>query len=170
LATLLVVAACGKGAAPCVPPSDIVAAPACNTLVNSAAAIPFTAGVGAPPAPAGGAITDGLYHATRVEGFGNATPSGRRLTIGVLDGGTRFLWAGDVLDAAAATTALSFRANTHVTPAGTQLAFTVDCASSTPSPIPPSLDYTATAGELVLSLTTNGATSMTTYTLAGCAE
>jgi hypothetical protein len=136
--------------------------------VNSASAVPFIAGVGQPPAPAGGVIVDGLYHATRVEGFGNATASGRRLTIAVLDGGTQFIWAGDVLDATATTAALSFRADTHVTPAGTQIAFTVDCSSSTPSPIPPSLDYTASSDQLVLMLTANGATSVTTYTRAGC--
>jgi hypothetical protein len=146
----------------------VTAAPACNTLANAASAVPFTAGVGEPPVPAGGAIIDGLYHATRVEGFGNAAPSGRRLSIAVLDGGTRFIWAGDVLDATATTTVLSFRADTHVAPAGTQLAFTVDCSSTTPSPIPPSLAYTATGNQLVLLLANNGATSVTTYTRTGC--
>jgi hypothetical protein len=86
----------------------------------------------------------------------------------VLDGGTRFLWAGDVLDATAMTTALSFRADTHVAAAGTQLAFTVDCSSSIPSPIPPALGYTASGDQLVLMLTSNGVTSVTTYTRAGC--
>jgi hypothetical protein len=149
-------------------PALVSAAPACNTLVNSAPAVPFTAGVGAPPAPAGGTIIDGLYHATRVEGFGGAPPSGRRLSIAVLEGGTRFIWAGDVLDATAMTTALSFRADTHVAPAGAQLAFTVDCSSMTPAPIPPSLGYTATSDALVLVLPNNGATSVTTYTRVGC--
>jgi hypothetical protein len=180
-AILLVAAACSAGSSAskgggagdaggaCPPGPDLVtAAPACNTLANSAAAVPFTAGAGAPPHPAGGVIADGIYHATRVEGFGGAPAAGRRITIDVLDGATRVLWAGDVLDAAAATTVLTFRADTHAAPAGTQIAFTVDCSSSTPSPIPPSLDYTASGDQLVLSLTNNGATSVTTYTRAGC--
>jgi hypothetical protein len=146
----------------------VTAAPACSTLANSASPIPFTAGVGQPPTPAGGTLNDGLYHATRVEGFGNASASGRRLTIAVIGGGTQFIWAGEVLDAMAMTTVLSFRADTHVAPAGTQIGFTVDCSSSTPSPIPPSLDYTATGDQLVLQLTSNGATSVTTYTRTGC--
>jgi hypothetical protein len=180
-AIVLVAAACSAGAAAgktgdaggdggaCPPEPDLVtAAPACNTLANSASAVPFTAAAGAPPAPGGGVIADGLYHATRVEGFGGATAAGRRITIDILEGGTRFLWAGEVLDATATTTLLSFRADTHAAPAGSQIAFTVDCSSSTPSPIPPSLAYTASGDDLVLSLTNNGATSVTTYTRAGC--
>ena len=178
---LLVAVACGSGASTgkggdagvdggaCPGAPDLVtAAPACNTLMNSAAAVPFTAGTGAPPTPAGGVITDGIYHATRVEGFGGAPAAGRRITLAVLDGGTRILWAGDVLDAMATTTVLTFRADTHVAAAGAQIAFTVDCSSSTPSPIPPSLGYTASGDQLVLQLTSNGATSVTTYARAGC--
>ncbi len=77
------------------------------------------------------------------------------------------LWTGEVLDANGAVT-LSFAASTRTAAAGNQLTFTVDCSSTSPSPIPPALTYTATSEQLLLSLTTGANTSMTTYTRTGC--
>jgi hypothetical protein len=45
---------------------------------------------------------------------------------------------------------------------------TTTCMSTAQSPLPAALDYTATATSLVLSLTTGGATSVTTYARQGC--
>jgi hypothetical protein len=146
-----------------------VAAPACNTVTNAALAIPFTPGVGAAPAPAGGAIQDGLYEATRTEAYGAATGGGRRITFVITGGATRMLWAGEVLDATGATVTTSFRADTTIAVAGSRLSFTVDCASSTPSPIPPALDFTAAGQTLVLSLANGSTVAATTYTRRGCA-
>jgi len=157
----------GAGACPNAP-SLTAAAPACNTVTNGAAAVPFTAGTGTPPTAMGGPIDDGVYYATQASGYGSATPAGRRLTIVILGGGTQMLWAGDVLDATGTTTSLSFRANATASVSGTQISMTTTCSSASTSPLPPALDYTAPAGQLILSLTSNGATSVTTYTRQGC--
>jgi hypothetical protein len=162
----------GAGGASCPARPDLVAAaPACNTVVNAAPSVPFTMGTGSPPAPAGGAILDGLYEATRAEGFGSVTPSGRRLTLVILDGATRMLWAGDVLDAAATTVTTSFRANATMTASGSQIAIAADCSSTTPSPspLPAALGYTASGNTLLLSLIgSDGSGAVTTYARRGC--
>jgi hypothetical protein len=163
----------GTGGAGCPPRDDLVAAaPACNTVTNIANAVPFAAGTGAAPTPMGGKITDGIYQASRADGYGaGLTPSGRRLTIVVTDGGTRFLWAGDVLSADASSVIGSFRADTTMTVSGTQLLATTDCSSAATSPIPATLDFTATATQLVLAAAPNssGGVAVTTYTRNGCA-
>jgi hypothetical protein len=150
------------------PPELTAAAPTCNSVVNSAHAVPFTARTGTPPTPAGGTIRDGVYVSTATEGWGAVSAAGRRITIVVLGGATQMLWKGDVLDATGATVTLSFAANAHIAATGTQIAFTVDCSSSTPSPIPPALTYTATASQLILSLNSGADSSVTTYTRTGC--
>ena len=109
---------------------------------------------GTPPTPMGGAIRDGVYVATAAEGYGAVSPAGRRLTLAVTGGATQILWTGDVLDGAGATVTLTFTANTHITASGNQIAFTVDCASMSPSPIPASLTYTATSDQLIMSRAT----------------
>jgi hypothetical protein len=51
---------------------------------------------------------------------------------------------------------------------GSRLDFTTDCASTTPSPIPPSLSFTA-SGEWVRFSLVNGADAfVTTYALTPC--
>jgi hypothetical protein len=150
------------------PPALTAAARACNSVVNSAHAVPFTARSGTPSTPMGGVILDGLYVSTATEGWGAVSPAGRRITIVVLGGGTQMLWTGDVLDATGATVTLSFAANAHAAASGNQIAFTVDCSSSSPSPIPPALTYTASATQLILSLLNGADTSVTTYTRTGC--
>jgi hypothetical protein len=168
-------AACSGGGAPtdaggCVARPDLAAAaPACNTVTNGATAIAGTAAVGAAPTPAGGAIVDGLYEATKTEVYGGAPSGGRRLTLVVTGGGTRVLWAGEVLDATGTAVTLSFRADTAVAASGTKLTLTTSCVSTTPSPLPPALDYTATPTSLVLSLANGSTTAVTTYTRRGCA-
>jgi hypothetical protein len=151
------------------PPALTAPSPACNTVTNGASAIPFTPGTGTPPVPAGGTVLDGVYYATNTSGYGsNVTQSGRKLTIVILGGGTQMLWAGEVRDATGATPTLSFTANATASISGTQIAMSVTCMSTAQSPLPAALSYTATANQLVLSLTTNGATAVTTYTRQGC--
>src|SRR5882724_9409086 len=113
------------------------AAPACNSLVNAAHAVPFTARAGSPPAPMGGPIVDGVYVSTATEGWGAVAPAGRRVTIVVAGGGTQMLWKGDVLDANGVAVTLSFAATTRTVAVGDEVTFTVDCSSTSPSPIPP---------------------------------
>jgi len=154
----------GSGLCPARPDLP-AAAPSCNNLVNSATAIPFTAATGTAPAPAGGTILDGLYESTRTEAFGGAAGGGRRITFVILEGATRMLWAGEVLDAAGTTVTTQFRADTAISVSGTRVNFTLNCVSITPSPIPAALDFTVSGQNLVL---ING-NAMTTYTRRGCA-
>jgi hypothetical protein len=150
-------------------PDPTAAAPNCNVVVNNATAVPFTQGTGTPPMPAGGTIRDGLYEATRAEGYGGATPAGRRLTLVVLNGATRFFFAGEVLDAAGAQTTLAFRVNATAAVSGTRVVFTTTtCMSTATSPLPPALDFTATGDNLIMALTSGATTSVTIYTRRGC--
>jgi hypothetical protein len=154
------------GTAACPPRPDLAAAaPTCSNLVNSATAIPFTAAAGTAPTPAGGTIQDGLYESTRTEGFGGTAGGGRRITFVITSGATRMLWAGEVLDAAGVTVTAQFRADTAISVSGTRVNFTTTCVSTTPSPIPPALDFTVSGQDLVLSL----GNAVTTYTRRGCA-
>jgi hypothetical protein len=146
-------------------PDLVVAAPECNSVVNSATAVGFTSTDASAPAPMGGTILDGLYEATRTEGYGTTSGTGRRITFVVVEGATRILWAGEVI---AATTA-AFRADTRIKTSGTQINFTADCVSTMPSPIPDVLDYTVSGANLVLSLVNGEAVTATTYTRRGCA-
>jgi hypothetical protein len=156
--------------APCPTPSDLAAsAPACDTLTNSATAIPFTPGIGTAPTPTGGALLDGLYEAARTEIYGGTTAFGRRITLDVTGGGTRIWWVGEVLDPTGKTVMTSFRADTAVAVQGTKLAFTTNCVSTDPSPIPAALEYTTTSQTLAMSLTSSSGTAVTTYTRRGCA-
>jgi hypothetical protein len=137
--------------------------------MNNAAGVPFTAGTGSPPAATGGTIVDGVYQATLAQGFGTGAPqNGRQLTIVILDGATRWLWSGKVLDAAGAQTVSMFQANATATVSGTKVALTTDCMSGATSPLPASLDFSATQSELVLSLTNGSYTSVTSYMRIGC--
>ncbi|HEX3694045.1 MAG TPA: hypothetical protein VH374_01550 [Polyangia bacterium] len=159
----------GEAGSTCLHEPDLTrAAPVCNAAVNSAQAVPFTARTGAPPPPSGGTIVDGVYVSTAAEGFGAITPAGRRITLVVLAGATKMLWKGEILDATGATVSLSFTANTSIATSGNQITFTVDCASASPSPIPPALTYTAAPGLLLFSLTSGADTAVTTYTRTGC--
>jgi hypothetical protein len=159
------------GATTCPSRPDLVTdAPVCNTVTNNAPSVPFTTGTGAPPTLGGGTIRDGLYEATKAEGFGTVTPSGRRLTLVILDSASQMLWSGDVLDAAGSTVLSSFTANAAMAAFGTQIALTVTCSSTTPAPLPTALTYQATATELLLGLIDSGGNgAITTYTRRGCA-
>jgi hypothetical protein len=137
--------------------------------MNAAAAVPFSPGMGNPPVAAGGAFGDGLYVATVAEGFGAAAPqNGRRITILILNGGTRWLWAGEVLDASGTETQLAFRADADVAISGTTLTLTTTCSSTATSPLPASLEFTAKGADLVLSLAMPSYTAVTTYRLSAC--
>jgi hypothetical protein len=157
------------GTAACPARPDLVAAaPACNTVVNAATAVPFTPATGTAPAPAGGAILDGLYVSTRTEAYGTTTGNGRRITLVILAGATRMLWAGEVLDQTGVSVVSSFRAGTTISATGTRISFTTDCVSTAPSPIPAALDYTVVGQNLVLSLVNGNTVAATTYTRTGC--
>jgi hypothetical protein len=158
------------GSRACTSPPDLTAAaPACNTVMNAAAAVPFSPGMGTPPVAVGGAFSDGRYEATMAQGFGAAAPqNGRRITILILNGGARWLWAGEVLDASGTTTQLAFTADAEVAISGTTLTLTTTCSSTATSPLPASLEFTAKGLDLVLSLAMPTYTAVTTYSLSAC--
>lgn len=163
-----------SGTGACAPrPGLIAAAPTCDTVTNSATAIPFTALTGTAPTPAGGTVLDGLYESTKTGAYGATTGSGRRLTFVITtlaDGTKHMLWNGDVLDMSGTTVAASFKADATVTVAGTQITnTTVGCVSITPSPLPAAFDYTVSGNDLTLSLANGSTTAATTYTRRGCA-
>jgi hypothetical protein len=158
----------GSGVCPARPDLP-AAAPTCNNVVNSATAVAFTAATGTAPTPAGGTIRDGLYESTRTEAYGSTTGGGRRITFVILEGATRMLWAGEVLDAGGATVTSQFRADTAISVSGTRINFTTSCVSTTPSPIPAALDFTVSGQNLVLSLANGSTVAATTYTRRGCA-
>jgi hypothetical protein len=139
------------------------APPPCNALVNQAPRVTFIARPGPPPVFVGGAIRDGIYEASRAEGYGAAAPSGRRMTLAVSDGGTRFSWAGELLDPTGATATASIRADAAVVVAGRELALTTVCTSVTPSPLPDRMAFTATPERLVLGFVEGTSASVTTY-------
>ena len=164
----------GSGTSSCPGRMDLIAAaPTCVNVANSATAIGFTALTGTAPAPAGGAVLDGLYESTKTGIYGATTGSGRRITfvMTTLDNGSRhMLWNGEVLDATGASVTTSFKADATVTIAGTQITnANVNCGSPSPPPLPAAFDYTVSGSDLILSLTSNGATAATTYTRRGCA-
>ena len=139
-------------------------APSCNTLDNQAAAVAFVARPGPPPVFAGGPIADGVYRATRAEGYGSATRAGRRMTLAVSDGATHFAWAGDALTADAANVMASIRANAQVSVKGNRLALTTTCSSVATSPLPDEMSFSATPDQLTLAFVDGAAASVTTYT------
>ena len=150
----------------------VVAAPACkrkpppcNAVANRAAAVPFSPGTAAPML-AGGTIADGVYHATRAEGFGDAPPAGRRMTLEVSNRGRNFSWAGDVLDAAGQTVTATVTANATISVSGTWLAVTTTCPTEGPSPLPGTMVFSATPTTLILAARDEqgAVTSVTTYT------
>lgn len=148
--------------------SDLLAAaPMCNTLANSAALVPFTPQTGAPPAATGGIIRDGIYEATRAEGFGTAPAAGRHITVAILEGATLWLWNGEVLDAAGTQATSSFRVNAAVTIAGTVVTFQTTCMSGPSSPLPAALNFSVAGDDLLLFQDGPNAAA-TTYTRRGC--
>ncbi len=163
-----------SGTGACAPrPGLIAAAPTCDSVVNSATAIPFTALTGTAPAPAGGTVLDGLYESTKTGAYGATTGGGRRIAFvltTLADGTKHMLWNGEVLDAAGANVTTSFKADATVTLAGTQITnATVNCGSPSPPPLPAAFDYTVSGADLILSLATGSTTAATTYTRRGCA-
>lgn len=138
--------------------------PACNAIKNEATPVPFTAKSGPLPVLAGGPLEDGVYQATRAEGYGAVAASGRRMTLAVSAGGTELGWSGDVLDAAGATVLASIHANARVTASGNRLDLTTICSSVSPDPLPARMAYAARPGELVLGLVEAGGGFVTTYT------
>jgi hypothetical protein len=163
---LLAPAALGgcRRAPPPLPPAPPASPPAlCNTIPNDAKPVPYTPKAGPLPAFAGGPIEDGLYRATRAEGYGDVDPNGRRMTLAVSGGGTELAWSGEMLDAAGVTSLATLRANARATATGSRLDLTTTCSSRSPSPIPARLSYTARPGTLVLGLVDAGGDFVTTY-------
>jgi hypothetical protein len=161
--------AAGMGA-DCDPePSLGMASPTCNAIPNGAPSVAFTTQPGSPPSFAGGPIQDGLYFATAVDGYGGATPAGRRLTLAITGAGTQLFFNGDVLDGTAEDIEETFAANATAVAAASTLTLTTTCASVSPSPLPTSTSYTASATTLMLAVVTSGtSTAVTTYTRQGC--
>jgi hypothetical protein len=139
--------------------------PACNAVANNAPAIPFSVG-GPAPLLGGGTIADGVYHATRAEGFNDAPAAGRRMTLAVSNHGRTFAWAGEVLDAAGKTATATVSATANVSVSGTWLAVTTVCPAEGPSPLPSTMVFSATPATLVLAARDEQGTitSVTTYT------
>jgi hypothetical protein len=112
----------------------------------------------------GGPLEDGVYVATRADGYGAATPSGRHMTLEIRDGGTRLAWAGEILDAAGGGNGTAVRVNAVVRVAGNSLAITTTCSSVSPSPLPDVMRFAATPGTLRLAFVEGETASVTTYT------
>jgi hypothetical protein len=150
-------------------PNLIAATPTCDNVVNSATAIPFTALAGTAPAPAGGAILDGLYESTKTGVYVSTTGNGRRITFVIttlVDGSRHMLWNGEVLDMTGASVTGSFKADATIATAGTQIInSSVNCGSPSPPPLPTMFDYTVSGSDLILSV----GNAATTYTRRGCA-
>ena len=144
---------------------DFSSANACNTVINDATPVLFTPGAGDAPTFTGGTIVDGVYHATKAEAWGASTGTGRRFTLVVLEGGTKFYYAGDILDdqGGVATTMVAI---TTASTSGNQLNQTTVCLSG--SAQIPVESYTATSTELILAASQGSILSVTTYTRAGC--
>lgn len=138
--------------------------PACNAIKNDATPVPFTAKSGPVPVFAGGPLEDGVYQATRAEGYGAVAASGRRMTLAVSAGGTELRWSGDVLEATGATVLASIRANARVAASGSRLDLTTTCPSVSPNPLPAEMAYAAGPGELRLGLVDARGAFVTTYT------
>ena len=150
-------------------PSLGAASPTCNTVTNGAPSVPFTADPGSPPTFAGGPIEDGLYFATSVDGYGTASPAGRRLTLAITGSGTQFFWNGAVLDGTAQDIEETFAANATGSASGSTLTLTTTCASVSPSPVQASMSYTASATALLLAAVGGSSSAtVTTYTRKGC--
>ena len=156
----------GTSTATCPGAPDFSSAAACNTVVNDATAVAFTAGAGSAPTFTGGTIVDGVYHAAKAEAWGASTGTGRRMTIVVLEGGTKFYYSGEVLteQGGVGTTIV---ATTSASTVGNQLKQTTLCLTGS-AQIPDAESYTATSSELVLSITQGSVVSVTTYARVGC--
>jgi len=137
----------------------------CNSLVNDATPVLFTTGVGDVPTFTGGTIMDGLYHATKTEAWGASTGTGRRFTLVVLEDGTKFYYAGEILDDQGGV-ATPLVAITTASTSGNQLNQTVVCLTG--SVQIPVESYTATSAELILAASQGSVVSVTTYTRVGC--
>jgi len=138
--------------------------PACNEIPNDAPAIPFSAESSAPQL-GGGVIADGVYHATRAQGFNDAPAAGRRMTLAVSNHGHTFEWSGEVLDAAGKKVIETVSATANVSVSGTWLAVTTTCPAQGPSPLPGTMVFSATPTTLILAARDDQGTitSVTTY-------
>jgi hypothetical protein len=92
------------------------------------------------------------------------------MTLAVSDGGTRFSWAGELLDPTGATATASLRADAAATVAGRELALTTLCTSVAPSPLPDRMAFTASPERLVLGFVEGASASVTTYERRRSAE
>jgi hypothetical protein len=137
-----------------------------NAVSNDATSVAFSAGSGNPPTFTGGGIRDGVYHATKAEAWGTTSGTGRRFTLVVLEGGTKFYYAGDILDAQGAV-ATTMVAVTTASTSGNQLTQSTVCMVGS-AQIPTIESYTATSDALILSATQGTVVSATTYTRVGC--
>ncbi len=143
---------------------DYTSADQCNTVPNTAVAVSFTDGTGDPPAFTGGTILDGVYQATKVEGWNPVSRTGRRFTIVVAEQGKKLFWSGDVLTE---TESVSLKAITTAATSGNQLTQAALCLQGAVG-IPNTMSYTATPSRLVLAATQGDALLVTTYTRMGC--
>jgi hypothetical protein len=162
------------------PASLIVGAPACNNLPFPAARVPFAAGTGSPPIFTGGTLVDGLYTATKAEGWNTTTGSGRQMGIVIANNGKTMLWFGQTLNAdgsgdvdAGSANLAWLRGNYTLSPASANtLAVTVTCSAGT-TKAPDALLYTATSTnppQLVLANAgaADPTVAVTTYERQGC--
>jgi hypothetical protein len=164
----------------CVDLPSLVVAGTCNNLPFPTTRVPFTVGAGSAPSFTGGTLVDGLYAASKAEGWGVTAGSGRQMGIVIGNGGKTLLWFGQTLnqdgsgDVDAGTAGLYWlRGNYDLSVvSGNTLELIQTCldpASTTRGP--DQLLYTATAGtppQLLLANAASPSAAVTTYERQGC--
>jgi hypothetical protein len=150
----------------------------CNTLPFPAPRLPFTVGSGSAPSFTGGALVDGLYAATRAEGWNVSNGTGRQMGLVLGNGGKTLLWFGQILDAdgngdlESGTAVGWLRGNYDLEVGANTLDLTATCQTGSGAQAPAQLLYTAVPGnppQLLLGSAQGQSVSLTTYTWQGCA-
>jgi hypothetical protein len=152
------------GGAPASPPDH------CNGLSYSAPSITWSVITDNPPAPKGGAISNGTYHSTKREDF--VGPGGSRNTIPNSAAHALVISASTGVSADLQISWLErggelplwIEQNQTIVVTGTSYAYTVTCTTDTQEVAPASVSFTATMDQLILIYPiTGGATRVETF-------